>query len=92
MAALFRALRLSLIFCGERFATPQTLTFAVIIAHASLYSVSHCLIVGSEHIARSNATSSNKTLTLFSLKFFFYILLCVWIYIIIQKMNIAEKK
>ena len=28
----------------------------------SLYGVCHCLIVGSEHIARSNATFSNKTL------------------------------
>ena len=36
-------------------------------------------VVGSEYIARSNATSSDKTLTLFSANFAFRILLCVWI-------------
>ena len=67
--AMFRALRLSLklTFCGKRFATPQTLIFffffTVIIPRISLYGVSRCLIVGSEHIARLNATSSHKTLT-----------------------------
>ena len=60
-----------LTFCGKRFATPQTLIFAVIVPHTSLYGVHHCLIVGSEYIACSNATSSNKTLTIFSAKFAF---------------------
>ena len=77
--ALLRALRLSLTFCGERFATPQTLTSAVIRPHTSLYGVCHCLTVGSEHIAHSNATSSvTKTLTLFSAEFAFHISWYVW--------------
>ena len=76
--ALFRVLRLSLrlTFYGQRFATPQTLIFAVIIPHTSLNGVCHRLIVGSEYIARSNATS-NKTLALFSSNYAFRILLCV---------------
>ena len=50
------------------------------------------LIVGSEYIARSNATSSNETLTLFSVNFAFCIFLCIWIFMFIQEMKIAEKK
>ena len=71
--------------------TPQTLIFAVIIPRTSLYGVCHCLIVGSEYIARSNATS-NKTLNLFSAKFAFCIILCVLISMIIEQMEITEKK
>ena len=53
---------LSLTFCGDRFDTPQTLTFAVILPRTpSLYVVRHCLVDGNEHIGRSNATSSDKT-------------------------------
>ena len=59
---------MSLAFCGERFATLQTLTFALIIPHNSLYGICDCLTVGSEYISRSNVTSSNKTLPLFSAK------------------------
>ena len=56
--------------------TPQTLIFAVILPHTSIYGVCHCLIFGSEDIARSNATSSDKTLTLFSANLAFRVLLC----------------
>ena len=78
--ALFRSFRLSqrLSFCGKRFAIPRILIFALIVPHTSLYGVCHCLIVGSEHIARWNATS-NKTLTFFSANFAFRVLLCVLI-------------
>ena len=78
--AQFRAPRLSLTFCGERFSTSQTLTLAITLPCTALYGVCHylivrhCWILYSEHIARSNATSSNKTLTLFSAKFAFRIL------------------
>ena len=89
---LFRGLRLSLTFNGERFATPQKLTFKVIIPYTSLCGVCHSLVVGSEHATRSNATSSDKTLTLFSEKIAFRILLSVWISTIIPEMKIAEKK
>ena len=89
--ALFRALVLSLTFCGGRFAVPQTLTFAAIIPHNSLYGVCRCLILGSEHIARSNA-NSDKTLNLVSAAFAFRILLCVWISMIIQDMKIGREK
>ena len=92
---LFRPLRSSLTYCGE----PQTVTFAVILPCTPLYGVYHCLIVGSEHIARSNITSSDKTLTLFSVKLAFRIFLNVWISMIIKtkkkerkKKKIAEKK
>ena len=69
--------RLSLTFCGERFATLQTVIFALILPVPSRYGVRHCLTVVSEHIGCSNATFSNKTLTLFTVKFAFRILLCV---------------
>ena len=59
--------------------------------HTSPYGACHCLTVGGEFFASSNATSSNKTLTLFSAKFAFCSLLCVWISITIQEMKIAEK-
>ena len=52
---------LSLTVCWEWFAYLQTLTFAVILPCAVFYGVCHCLIVGSEHIGRSHATSSDKT-------------------------------
>ena len=81
-----------LTFCGKRFATPQTLIFAVIVPHTSLYGVHHCLIVGSEYIACSNATSSNKTLTLPSANFAFRFLICVLISMFIQEMKIAGEK
>ena len=55
-AVLFRTLRLPLSSCGELFATPQTLTFAVTLPRTSLYGVWFL-----EHIARPSATSSNKT-------------------------------
>ena len=64
-------------FYEKHFVAPQTLIFAVIVPHTVLYSVCLCLIVGSEHIAHSNATSSNKTFTLFSAGFTFHILSCV---------------
>ena len=44
---------------------------------------------GSEYIASSNATFSNKILTLFSANFAFHIL---WISMFIQEMKIAEEK
>ena len=94
-AALFRAPRLSLTLtlCGKRSPDAQTLIFVVILPHTSFHGVCHCLIVGSEYIARSNATSSNKTLTLFSGNFGFHIFLCVWISMFIQKNeNCGEKK
>ena len=93
--ALFRALCLSLrlTFRGKRFTILQTLIFTVIIPHTSLYGVCRRLIVGSVHVTRSDATSSNKTLTLFSANFAFHILLCVWISMFIQeKKNCREKK
>ena len=37
------------------------MTFAVILPCAVFYGVCHCLIVGSEHIGRLQATSSDKT-------------------------------
>ena len=52
---------LSLTVCWEWFAYLQTVTFAVILPCAVFYGVCHCLIVGSEHIGRSHATSSDKT-------------------------------
>ena len=78
---MFRALRLSLTFCGDRFTTPQTLTFAVC----------HCLIVGSEHIACSNATCYNKTRTLFSAKFAYCIILCLDFHDYPRNENCREK-
>ena len=47
------------------------------ISDTRLYGVCPCLIVGSEHIARSHATSSNKPLTLFSAMVVFRILFLV---------------
>ena len=84
---MFRALRLfiRLFLCGKRFATTQSLIFALIIPHTSFYVICHCLIDGSEYIARSNATSSHKTLPLFSANFAFRILLCVWFAIFIHR-------
>ena len=61
---LFRALSLFLRLIVW-FGYPADIDFAVIVPHTSLYNACHCLIVGSEYITRSNATSSNKTLTLF---------------------------
>ena len=77
--ALFRILRLflRLTFYGKRFAAQQTLIFVVIIPNTSLYGVCHCLFVDSEYIARSNATSSNKTLPFFTADFAFRILLYI---------------
>ena len=80
--ALFRALLLSLTFCGWRYAVPQTLTFAAITPHNLLYGVCRFLFLFSEHIASWNA-SSDKTLNLVSAAFAFRILLCVWISMII---------
>ena len=62
------------------------------IPYTSLYGICRCLIVGSEYIARSNATYSNKTLTLFSAKLAFRILSCVWIFMFMQDMKTAEKQ
>ena len=76
----------------KEFCYPQTLTFALIIPHSSPYDVCHCLIVGSAYIARSNATSSNATLSLLSGNFAFRILLCVWISMFIQEKTIAAKQ
>ena len=93
-AALFRAPRLSLTLtlCGKRSHEAKTLIFVVIIPHTSFHGVCHCLIVGSEYIARSNAISSNKTLPVFSAKFAFRIFLCVWNSMVIQQTKIAYKK
>ena len=91
--ALFGALRWPLAFCRKCLATPQTFAFAEFLPRRTwLCCVCHCLIVGRENIARSNATSSNKTLTFFLLSQAFLILLCVWISMIIKEMKIAERK
>ena len=52
---------LSLTFCGKRFTTTQTSTFAEVLSCTVTLRNHHCLIFGSEHISCSNATSCNKT-------------------------------
>ena len=69
-------LSLRLTFRGKRFTILQTLIFTVIIPHTSLYGVCRRLIVGSVHVTRSDATSSNKTLTLFSANLIFASSVC----------------
>ena len=74
-------------------ATLQALPFAELLPHTSLCGCCHGLIVGTEHIARLNATSYKRTLTLFlTTNFAFRILLCVWISMFTQEMKIAEKQ
>ena len=79
---------LPLTFCGERFATPHTLTFAVILP---LYSLRHCLIVSREDISRSNVTSSNKTFFILSKVCLSHPLRSLDFHDYPQKMKIAEK-
>ena len=74
--------------CGGRFATPH-IDFRI--PHTSLYGVCHCLIVSSKYIARSNAASFDKTLTLFSPNFA-CTLLCAWAFLFIQEIKTAEEK
>ena len=90
--ALFRALRFSLTVCGGAFRYPIDIDFR---SNPSLY-LSTLRRVSmpdsrSEHVARWNATSSNKTPTLFSARFAFPIHLCVWISMIIQEMKSWRK-
>ena len=91
--ALLRALRLSLrlTFYRKRSATPQTLIFALIIPHTSLYGIYHCLwmsAVNTSHVVQISLLLTK--LTLFSTNCAFRVLFCVWISMFIRDMKIAE--
>ena len=52
--------------CLYHFSVFVTALLLAVNMSVSLYSVCHCLIVGSEHVCHSNATSSDKTYCILS--------------------------